>query len=116
MIAFAYYHQARDPTSPANVQRGPAAATGVHPDHYNRPYDAEGAAPPYNPYQPPYQPQYAPPPGPPPTDMGYGVGMGMGGEAKDKDGGKEEHAPYDNPFADFDEPSKPSGSAHTPVR
>ena len=31
MIAFAYYHQARDPTSPANVQRGPEgyARTGM---------------------------------------------------------------------------------------
>ena len=117
MIAFAYYHQVLYPTSAANFQRTPAVPLGAHPHHYNRPYDAEYAAPQYAPYP---APQYAPPPGPPPSDMGYGVGMGanVGGardlkdaDAKDDDGASK----FDDPFADFDAPSKPAGSSHPPA-
>lgn len=132
MIAFAYYHQALDPTSAANVQRAPAPALGEHPDHYNRPYDAPPyppyGAPPYGapPYgAPPAQPQYAPPPGPPPSDMGYGVGMGIGvgGEPHKerdlKDDAASETTKFDDPFADFDAaPSKSADAgarAHSPT-
>ncbi|KAG6329598.1 hypothetical protein ID866_9491 [Astraeus odoratus] len=53
-IAFAYYRQAIDPTSPVNSSRVPAnqVRMDVFPA-YNMPYDA---------------PAYAPPPGPPPFD------------------------------------------------
>ncbi|TBU44113.1 hypothetical protein BD309DRAFT_1028735 [Dichomitus squalens] len=119
VIAWAYYHQVLDPTSAANVSRAPAnfAAGGPgpypYPDHYNRPYDTEAGAynpPSYAPYQP--QPQYAPPPGPPPThaEMGYGVGTG----AKDGDlkgDNESEMTKFDDPFADFDGPSKPKSLA-----
>ncbi|KAI1792477.1 hypothetical protein LXA43DRAFT_1006809 [Ganoderma leucocontextum] len=125
MIAFAYYHQVGDPTSAANVSRTPANPlrdpVGQYPDHYNRPYDAEDGG--YN--AAPWQqnamspPQYAPPPGPPPrhADMGYGVGVGMGHDGKDaKDGERDlgvkgdnesDMTKFDDPFADFDGPSKP---------
>ncbi|KAM5536781.1 hypothetical protein V8D89_009499 [Ganoderma adspersum] len=135
MIAFAYYHQVLDPTSAANVSRTPAnpfrgrPADGQYPDHYNPPYDAEAGA--YN--AAPWQqqnvgtvPQYAPPPGPPPGHMeggmGYGVGMDMGHEDKDwkssnagakgerdlgvKGDNESDVTRFDDPFADFDGPSK----------
>ena len=107
MIAFAYYHQVLDPTSAANVQRTPAVPLGTNPDHYNRPYDAEYAAPQYAPYPAPqYAPQYAPPPGPPPSDMGYGVGMAA--KSRDvKDDNESDVTKFEDPFADFDGPSKP---------
>ncbi|TFK92576.1 hypothetical protein K466DRAFT_539634 [Polyporus arcularius HHB13444] len=111
IISWAYYHQARDPTSAANVQRAPAGP-GAYPEHYNRPYDAEGYAPSYATNNAgPYQPSYAPPPGPPPADMGYGVGMG----AKDRDfkDNDSEVTKFDDPFADFEGPSK-SKDAGTP--
>ncbi|KAH9929078.1 uncharacterized protein BXZ73DRAFT_78222 [Epithele typhae] len=119
MITFAYYHQVLDPTSPANVQRGPMVTSGPQPAHWNAPYDpnARYDAPPYPPYG---QPQYAPPPGPPPTEMGYGAGMGVGAD-KDRDmkdhDDASETTKYDDPFADFDEgPSKPAASsAHPPA-
>ena len=113
IISWAYYHQVRDPLSAANVQRAPVGA-GAHPDHYNRPYDAEGFAPTYAPYNAnagPYQPSYAPPPGPPPSDMGYGVGMGA--KERDMKDNDSEVTKFDDPFADFDGPSK-SKDASTP--
>ena len=119
MIAWAYYHQVLDPTSAANVSRAPAnfapGAPGPYPypDHYNRPYDTEAGAynnAPYAPY-PSYdqpQPQYAPPPGPPPshTEMGYGVGMGAK-ERGVKGDNESDMTKFEDPFADFDGPSKP---------
>ncbi|KAI0767337.1 hypothetical protein C8Q74DRAFT_1279762 [Fomes fomentarius] len=112
MIAFAYYHQARDPTSAANVSRTPAVVAATYPEHYNRPYDSgPGYAPQYAPYN--AEPTYAPPPGPPPADVGYGVGMGTKDrEWKDND---SEMTKFEDPFADFDGPSKPkSHDAGTP--
>lgn len=112
MIAFAYYHQARDPTSAANVSRTPAVVAATYPEHYNRPYDSgPGYAPQYAPYN--AEPTYAPPPGPPPADVGYGVGMGAKDrEWKDND---SEMTKFEDPFADFDGPSKPkSHDAGTP--
>ena len=113
MIAFAYYHQVLDPTSAANVQRTPAVPLGAHPDHYNRPYDAgPGYAPQYAPYPPynagpqPPQANFAPPPGPPPTDMGYGVGVGATKDREMRDDDSEV-TKFEDPFADFDGPSKP---------
>ena len=119
VIAFAYYHQVLDPTSAANVSRAPANfASGApgpypYPDHYNRPYDTEAGAYNSNPYAP-YpsyeqpQPQYAPPPGPPPshTEMGYGVGMGAK-ERSVKEDNESDMTKFEDPFADFDGPSKP---------
>ena len=119
MIAWAYYHQVLDPTSAANVSRAPTNfASGApgpysYPDHYNRPYDTEAGAynnAPYAPY-PSYdqpQPQYAPPPGPPPshTEMGYGVGMGAK-ERSVKGDNESDMTKFEDPFADFDGPSKP---------
>ncbi|PIL29139.1 hypothetical protein GSI_09188 [Ganoderma sinense ZZ0214-1] len=127
VIAWAYYHQVLDPTSAANVSRTPAnpfrgGPAGQYPDHYNRPYDAEGAyaASPWQQQNVGALPQYAPPPGPPPShsDMGYGVGMGH--DNKDKDGNamkgerdvdvkgdnESDVTKFDDPFADFDGPSK----------
>ncbi|KAI8989088.1 hypothetical protein BD414DRAFT_439598 [Trametes punicea] len=113
-IAFAYYQQVLDPTSAANQSRAPAAAGDGFPYHYNRPYEAEPLAPPYEPYDAPeYQPRYAPPSGPPPAGTGYGVGMGMdSGASEDKDKKMEMHddeesetTKFGDPFADFDAPS-----------
>ncbi|KAL4072173.1 hypothetical protein V8B97DRAFT_1943779 [Scleroderma yunnanense] len=53
-IAFAYYRQAIDPTSPVNSSRAPSNQVRMNEfPAYNPPYDA---------------PVYAPPPGPPPFD------------------------------------------------
>lgn len=109
-IAFSYYRQVLDPTSPANVSRVPAPQNWA--SHYSPPYSGPyggqpyyGQAPhgqqPYGPPQgPPPQQQYAPPPGPPPP--GYVGGDGVAGGAY---GQKLEEK--DNPFADFDEPAHP---------
>ena len=128
MIAWAYYHQVLDPTSAANVSRTPAnplqGPPNQYPDHYNPPYDAEGGFGYNAPWQQQPAPQYAPPPGPPPshTEMGYGVGMGLGSDVKDAKGStttrgerdlgvrgddESETTKFEDPFADFDGPSKP---------
>lgn len=65
-IAFSYYRQVLDPSSPANASRAPQARAGNFPSHYNPPYDANAYGAPYG-GQPYFgQPRYAPPPGPPP--------------------------------------------------
>ena len=122
-IAFAYYHQLLDPTSPANAFRAPTnnlgAGTGAY---YNPTYvsslphlgyndgNDNGGGGGYNTTYAPYgaAPQYAPPPGPPPqfrepepddgklpeyVGAGYGVGAHGNGGAKKGD----------DPFADFEE-------------
>ncbi|EKM56654.1 uncharacterized protein PHACADRAFT_253899 [Phanerochaete carnosa HHB-10118-sp] len=97
-IAFAYYRQCLDPTSPANAARTPASQNRVQepqfPDHYNPPYMA---------YDAPQQ-TYAPPPGPPPqfgkTDMYEGGAAGFDRQ-RDAD---EDTLKGDDPFADFDGP------------
>ncbi|KAK7052978.1 hypothetical protein VNI00_004299 [Paramarasmius palmivorus] len=119
-VAFAYYRQVLDPTSPANVTRVPAR-TEVWATHYNPPYSGPYNGP-YNgqpyPYgQGPYngQPQYgqgpyAPPSGPPPVNReedsnkppGYIGGDGAAGAAYGRD--------KENPFADFDEPVQGSNA------
>ena len=128
VIAWAYYHQVLDPTSAANVSRAPANfASGApgpypYPDHYNRPYDADYSLPQYAPppgpppggsYAPPPGPpptgDYAPPPGPPPSDMDYWIGMGTGAANDVK---SDSATTFDDPFADFDEPSKATTHTH----
>jgi len=91
-IAFAYYRQSLDPTSPANAARLPSNQTGRdYPTHYNPPYDESA-----------YAPVYLPPPGPPPIDgkpPDYKRGSYLSGGDKDV---KE-----DDPFSDYDGPSVP---------
>ncbi|KAF8452713.1 hypothetical protein L210DRAFT_2052702 [Boletus edulis BED1] len=93
-IAFAYYRQVLDPTSPANASRLPSdsARQDGYPTHYNPPYDGSS-----------YTPVYSPPPGPPPTDnkppeykRGSYLSTGMDKDAKASD-----------PFSDYDGPSIP---------
>jgi len=110
MIAFAYYRQVLDPSSPANASRVPPSRFGA-PSHYNPPYNASvpnlgygyntpyaGGPSPEHGYQ--AYPSYAPPSGPPPTHEGYdgkppdylgGAGPGYGAEKAD------------DPFADFED-------------
>ncbi|EPQ50772.1 hypothetical protein GLOTRDRAFT_141288 [Gloeophyllum trabeum ATCC 11539] len=107
-VAFAFYRQLIDPTSPANTSRAPSnqyrAAGAGYPQHYNPPYN--GSMPDLA-YNAPYG-QYAPPPGPPPNappydthgPPGYGVGMG---DSKVELGPEKDVK--DDPFADFDGPS-----------
>jgi len=98
-IAFAYYRQVLDPTSPANVsRRAPVEATGdTYPPHYNPPYLAYDAAP--GPYAPPPGEPPAPydPVGKPPGYDEYDAGYGAGLKGDDKDDGKG-----DDPFEDFE--------------
>ncbi|KAI3611947.1 hypothetical protein WG66_016199 [Moniliophthora roreri] len=118
-VAFSYYRQVLDPTSPANVTRVPAR-TEVWATHYNPPYSGPYNGPyngqPYPYEQGPYygQPQYgqgpyAPPSGPPPPanrdqDDGKPPGyMGADGAA-----GAAYAKEKENPFADFDEPAQGS--------
>lgn len=118
MISFAYYRQALDPTSPANFVRTPANRFDT-PSHYNPPYNASvpnlgyeynmpyagGPAPGQQGYQP--YPAYAPPAGPPPQHDDYdGKPPGyVGGDGKAGATYGAEKA--DDPFADFDGPSRP---------
>ncbi|OAX37905.1 hypothetical protein K503DRAFT_742079 [Rhizopogon vinicolor AM-OR11-026] len=95
-VAFAYYRQIIDPSSPANALRAPSnqVRMDMFPPNYNPPYD------------PGYQPSYAPPTGPPPTDSkppeySYAGGDYLGREF-DKDDKKE-----DDPFSDYEGPSIP---------
>ncbi|THH17979.1 hypothetical protein EW146_g2924 [Bondarzewia mesenterica] len=100
-VAFSYYHQLLDPTSPANAFRAPANNLGAGAGaYYNPPYASSLPHLGYN-----DQSQYPPPPGPPPhfhepeddgklpeyAAGGYGVGM-TGDDAKKGD----------DPFADFE--------------
>ncbi|KAG9226960.1 hypothetical protein CCMSSC00406_0003367 [Pleurotus cornucopiae] len=106
-IAFAYYRQVLDPSSPANASRAPSSQVRAagYPTYYNPPYNAS-AVPNLGYSQPPQQ--YPPPPGPPPQHRdetfvppydgkppGYGAG-----DSGDFIGGKDDK---ENPFADFDE-------------
>jgi len=83
-VAFAYYRQAIDPTSPVNSSRTPSNQVRMNDfPGYNAPYDA---------------PVYAPPPGPPPFDTDskppqYQYGDYTYGRDKDKDG-------KEDPFGD----------------
>ena len=68
-IAFSYYRQMLDPTSPVNAARAPSAqarAAGLYPEHYNPPYVPESDY--YGNARGPGTGtgRYAPPPGPPP--------------------------------------------------
>ena len=96
-IAFAYYRQCLDPTSPANASRAPPAQQRMpndqFPEHYNPPYMA---------YDAPQQ-SYAPPPGPPPQLNK--PPMYTDGSARYDDGKDDATLHGDDPFADFDGPS-----------
>lgn len=65
-IAFGYYRQVLDPTSPANATRAPSSQVRMDafPSHYNPPYNASVPNLGYNDYS--SQPRYAPPAGAPP--------------------------------------------------
>jgi hypothetical protein len=100
-LAFAYYRQLMDPTSPANVFRTPGNQPRMdssYPNHYNPAYGAGPYG--YNlPYAggPAHSGQFAPPAGVPPESLSYqpkGYGVGTGDQAPKKD---------ENPFADFDD-------------
>ncbi|KAL0061302.1 hypothetical protein AAF712_011879 [Marasmius tenuissimus] len=120
-IAFSYYRQVLDPTSPANVSRVPAPQQWSA--HYQPPYNGgNGYGQPYYgqpgygqpgwgqqgygaPPGPPPQQHFAPPAGPPPDAGGvkgpdYIGADGHAGGMYDQDDKKPE-----NPFADFDQPS-----------
>ena len=66
-VAFSYYRQMLDPTSPANASRAPSAQAraAMYPDHYNPPYAGEYGV--YGRGGAGAVGQYAPPPGPPPA-------------------------------------------------
>jgi len=117
VVAFSYYRQLLDPTSPANASRTPSnqARLGAFPTHYNPAYDTgDGATLPtlgYGGYRSnPGRGQYAPPPGPPP---------GMGGVSAERDdpfappvylpgdykGYGDDGKDSKDPFSDFDGPS-----------
>ncbi|KAG7096015.1 hypothetical protein E1B28_006698 [Marasmius oreades] len=110
-IAFSYYRQVLDPTSPANVSRVPAPQDWA--SHYNPPYSGPYGGRPYYGQQPYGPPQYVPPPGPPqqqygpppgpPPPPGYAGGDGVAGGAY-----KKQLEEKDNPFADFDQPAHSS--------
>jgi len=97
-IAFRYYRQCLDPTSPTNFSRTPQANQGGFSSQYNPPYNASvpnlgyGYNMPYAGGPPPSQ-QFAPPPGPPPSKL------------PDYSGGNISHNAEkdENPFADFTE-------------
>lgn len=122
VIAFSYYRQLLDPTSPANTSRAPSnqARMGAFPSHYNPPYNASVPNLPYGynagPYtgQPysgaPYQhQQYAPPAGPPPDhDDPFAPpydGKPPGYIGRDGKGFENDGKDNKDPFADFDGPS-----------
>lgn len=99
-VAFGYYRQLIDPSSPANAFRAPSnqVRMDIFPSSYNPPYDPG--------YQPSYAPAYAPPAGSPPSDSkppeySYAGGdyLGHGIDKHDK---KE-----NDPFADYEGPSIP---------
>ncbi|KAJ7591247.1 hypothetical protein C8J56DRAFT_557847 [Mycena floridula] len=109
MVAFAYYRQVLDPSSPANVSRVAPGRFGAPPSHYNPPYNAAVPNLGYG-YSMPYSGgptegynvgnQYAPPPGPPPAAR-------EGHDAKPPDylGGQAGYGndKPDDPFADFED-------------
>ncbi|RDB17212.1 hypothetical protein Hypma_001867 [Hypsizygus marmoreus] len=109
VVAFSYYRQLLDPTSPANASRAPSnqARMGAFPSHYNPPYNASVPNLPYGYNAGPYSGYqgYAPPAGPPPVHddpfappgyiHGDERGKGFGGDDKDKD--------QKDPFADYGE-------------
>lgn len=104
MIAFSYYRQLLDPTSPANALRAPSnqVRMGAFPAHYTPPYNPHGAPPPGPGYPYPVSGQYAhedyvPPYGDDGKPPGYGAGAG--GPAYAEKGAR------DDPFADNDGPS-----------
>lgn len=122
MIAFAYYRQMLDPSSPANASRAPSSQVrrGAFPTHYDPPYNASV---PNLGYDAPYTSSggYAPPPGPPPQGHldeqfappyehgdgklpGYGAGFGDDMKDMDTKDSKED------PFSDFDGPSAPAAA------
>ncbi|KAF8153313.1 hypothetical protein B0H34DRAFT_100331 [Crassisporium funariophilum] len=66
VVAFAYFRQVLDPTSPANASREPAQhRMGAFPSHYNPPYNPTAGAP-YGSYA-----AYPPPNGPPPNQDAF---------------------------------------------
>jgi len=101
MIAFAYYKQVVDPTSPVNSSRVPSNMfrSEGYPQQYNPPY-AGGSF-------------YPPPPGPPPTQGYYDPSFAppYDGNKPPEYGNREGDAKYsgdikdgvkEDPFADFD--------------
>ncbi|KAL0573538.1 hypothetical protein V5O48_008424 [Marasmius crinis-equi] len=109
-IAFSYYRQVLDPTSPANVSRVPAPQQWA--SHYNPPYSSNnGFNQPYYGQQsygpppgPPPQQQFAPPPGPPPNVGGAKSPEYLGADGHAGGMYGQDKKP-DNPFADFEESS-----------
>jgi len=112
-LAFSYYRQVLDPSSPANASRAPSnqARVGAYPSHYNPPYNASVPNLPYGynsgPYtgQPYYsnQSRYAPPAGPPPGhDDPFAPPPGYTGNGKDYGDDKDSK----DPFSEFDGQSR----------
>lgn len=113
-VAFSYYRQMLDPTSPANASRAPSAQAraGLYPEHYNPPYAGDGG------FGAGAVGQYAPPPGPPPAASSTAYvpeydpvklpeyeskgGYTAGAHGDDKDG---------DPFADFTREGHAEGDA-----
>jgi hypothetical protein len=126
LIAFSYYRQLLDPTSPANAMRAPSnqARTGFgFPQRYNPPYnggmDGMGGQGYGGSYPYPVSGQYAPPPGPPPTKGGDDAFVPPYDHEQDRDGKlpgydigsktpsyMEGDIKGGDPFADFDGPSQ----------
>lgn len=93
-IAFAYYRQVLDPTSPANSSRVPSnrPRRDDYPTHYNPPYDGTS-----------YAPVYLPSSGAPPDDAKppeYKRASYLSFEG-------DKNAKEDDPFSDYDGPSVP---------
>jgi len=109
-VAFSYYRQMLDPTSPANASRAPSAQAraAMYPEHYSPPYAGDGGFGAYGRGGAGAVGQYAPPPGPPPAASSTAYvpeydpvklpeydskdGYAAGAHGDDKDG---------DPFADF---------------
>ncbi|KAL0949997.1 hypothetical protein HGRIS_010006 [Hohenbuehelia grisea] len=106
IVAFAYYRQMLDPSSPANASRAPSSQVRMEiPTYYNPPYNASVPNLGYNP-SPQYQPQYAPPAGPPPVHRDETFVPPHDSKPPGYTGaGRLDADDKENPFADFDGPS-----------
>ncbi|EGO01267.1 hypothetical protein SERLA73DRAFT_179408 [Serpula lacrymans var. lacrymans S7.3] len=107
-IAFAYFRQLLDPSSPANASRAPSSQARLdnYPSHYNPPYNASSSN---LGYAPAYGNVYAPPPGAPPqfdAEAGKPPAYAYGGGSQYDDFGGDKDGKED-PFSDFDGPSVP---------
>lgn len=117
VVAFNYYRQLLDPSSPANARRTPQVRNEAYPSHYNPPYNASVPNLGYG-YNMPYAGgPFQAPPGPPPSHDDYNKPPGYtGSDAALGYGAKDTK----DPFADFDHErdvtSRPGPGGHETFR